>query len=194
VPAGVTTKRRLALAYAGVLLAGIALGAVLYAYAPELLRTASTEAPMNFVAVSERIHTAGQPSAAQLGGLRGKGYDLVVNLAPPTSAGSIADEGLRVAQTGAAYVNIPVDWRAPRYEDFLLFSDLLDRAGERRTLVHCQINKRASLFTFLYRVVRQGVNPDAAYADVTAIWAPDEHWKDFARGVLKRHGVDFEPY
>jgi hypothetical protein len=34
--------------------AGAALGAVLYAYAPELLRTSSTEAPANFVAVSER--------------------------------------------------------------------------------------------------------------------------------------------
>ena len=193
-PAGVKTTRREVLALAAVLLVGVALGAVLYAYAPELIRTRSTEAPMNFVAVSERIHTAGQPSAAQLAGLRAKGYELVVNLAPPTTAGSIADEGLLVGETGATYVNIPVDWHSPRYEDFVLFSDLLDRAGERRALVHCQINKRASLFTFLYRVVRQGVNADAAYANVTAMWAPDDHWKDFARSVLKRHGIEFEPY
>jgi protein tyrosine phosphatase (PTP) superfamily phosphohydrolase (DUF442 family) len=177
-----------------VLLVGIALGAALYAYAPELLRTSSTEAPMNFVAVSGRIHTSGQPSAAQLGGLHARGYELVVNLAPPTSAGSIADEGMRVAQTGTVYINIPVDWHAPRYDDFLLFSDILDRAGHRQALVHCQINKRASLFTFLYRVVREGVSPDLAYESVTAIWAPDEHWKDFARLVLKRHNIDFEPY
>lgn len=173
---------------------GAALGAVLYAHAPELLRTSSTEAPTNFVAVSERIDTSGQPSPLQLSGLRDKGYDLVVNLAPPTSAGSVAEEGMLVAQTGATYVNIPVDWHAPRYEDFVLFSDLLDRAGARRTLVHCQINKRASLFTFLYRVVREGASADAAYTNVTAIWAPDEQWTKFARDVLKRHGIDFEPY
>jgi protein tyrosine phosphatase (PTP) superfamily phosphohydrolase (DUF442 family) len=182
------------LTHALALLGGIALGAVLYAHAPELLRTSSTQTPMNFVTVSERIHTSGQPSAAQLGGLRDKGYELVVNLAPPTSAGSIPDEGLLVAQTGAIYVNIPVDWHVPRYEDFLLFSDVLDHAGHRRSLVHCQINKRASLFTFLYRVVRQGASPDLAYESVTAVWAPDEHWKQFARAVLKRHGIDFEPY
>jgi protein tyrosine phosphatase (PTP) superfamily phosphohydrolase (DUF442 family) len=172
----------------------VALGAVLYAYAPELLRTSSTQAPMNFVPVSERIHTSGQPSPSQLSGLHEKGYELVVNLAPPTSAGSVAEEGMLVAQAGATYVNIPVDWHAPRYEDFVLFSDLLDRAGPRRTLVHCQINKRASLFTFLYRVVREGANPDAAYANVTAIWAPDEQWANFAREVLKRHGIEFDPY
>ena len=82
---------------------GIALGAVLYAYAPEFLRTASTEPPANFVAVSERIHTSGQPSAAQLGGLKDKGYGLVVNLAPPTTSGSISDEGMLVARTGISY-------------------------------------------------------------------------------------------
>jgi hypothetical protein len=79
------------------LAAGIALGAALYAYAPEFLRTGSAEPPTNFVAVSERIHTSGQPSAAQLGGLKDKGYGLVINLAPPTTLGSISDEGMFVA-------------------------------------------------------------------------------------------------
>ncbi len=55
---------------------GIALGAAIYAYAPEFLRTGSAEPPGNFVAVSERIHTSGQPSAAQLGGLKDKATGL----------------------------------------------------------------------------------------------------------------------
>src|SRR5688572_17173356 len=180
--------------YAVVLVAGMVAGAILFMYAPKLARTASTALPMNFVPVSERIHTSGQPSAAQLGGLAEKGYKLVINLAPPTSAGSLADEGMLVAQTGIAYVNIPVDWHEPLHEDLALFSEILDRAGSRRALVHCQVNNRASLFTFLHQVVRGGVGPELAYENVTAIWAPDARWKAFAREVLRRHKVDFEPY
>jgi protein tyrosine phosphatase (PTP) superfamily phosphohydrolase (DUF442 family) len=177
-----------------VLVAGIVAGAILYIYAPRLAHTASTEAPINFVAVSERIHTSGQPSAAQLGGLDEKGYALVINLAPPTSMGSLAEEGMLVAQRGIAYVNIPVDWHSPQYEDFALFSKILGHANSRRVLVHCQINKRASLFTFLHQVVHAGVSPQLAYENVTAVWVPDAQWKAFAQAVLNQHKVAFEPF
>ena len=39
--------------------------------------------------------------------------------------GSISDEGMLVARTGISYLNIPVDWYSPRYEDFELFSNIL---------------------------------------------------------------------
>ncbi len=178
----------------GVLCVGIVLGAALYAYAPEFLRTASTEPPANFVAVSDRIHTSGQPSAAQLGGLKDKGYGLVINLAPPTTSGSISDEGMLVARTGISYLNIPVDWHSPRYEDFELFGNVLRQSGSMRVLVHCQVNKRASVFTFLFRVMHDGAAPDRAWQNVNAVWVPDEHWKDFARMVLKRHKFEYDPF
>ena len=49
-------------------------------------------------------------------------------------------------------MNIPVDWENPQEADFERFSTTLAGAGERRVLVHCQMNMRASMFTFLYRV------------------------------------------
>jgi protein tyrosine phosphatase (PTP) superfamily phosphohydrolase (DUF442 family) len=177
-----------------ILAIGIVLGAALYAYAPELLRTGSAEPPANFVAVSERIHTSGQPSAAQLGGLKDKGYGLVINLAPPTTLGSISDEGMLVARTGISYLNIPVDWYSPRYEDFELFGNVLRQSVSMRVLVHCQVNKRASVFTFLFRVVHESAAPDRAWENVNTIWVPDEHWKDFAHMVLKRHKIDYDPF
>ena len=180
--------------FIGTLAVGIALGAVLYAYAPEFLRTGSAEPSANFVAVSERIDTSGQPSAAQLGGLKDKGYGLVINLAPPTTLGSISDEGMLVARTGISYLNIPVDWHSPRYEDFELFSNVLRQSGSMHVLVHCQVNKRASVFTFLFRVVHDGAAPDRAWENVDAVWVPDEHWKDFARMVLKRHKIEYDPF
>ena len=184
--------RRLSIAAA--LLIGLALGATLYAYAPELMRTGSAEPPRNFVAISDRLPTSGQPSETQLNGLADKGYALVINLAPPETIGSVPDEGMRVGSRGIAYVNIPVDWHRPRYEDFALFSDVLRHAGTRRVLVHCQMNLRASVFTFLYRVVHEGADPDRAYDSVTAVWTPHEQWKAYARAVLAQHKIAFEPY
>ena len=178
----------------GTLAVGIALGAALYAYAPDFLRSGNAGQPANFVAVSEGIHTSGQPSAAQLGGLKDKGYGLIINLAPPTTLGSISDEGMLVARTGISYLNIPVDWNSPRYEDFDLFSSILKQTGSMHVLVHCQVNKRASVFTFLYRVVYDGAAPDRAWENVNAVWVPDEHWRDFARMVLKRHKIDYDPF
>ena len=178
----------------GILVVGIVLGAALYAYAPEFLRSGNTEQPANFVAVSERVHTSGQPSAAQLGGLKDKGYRLIINLAPPTTLGSISDEGMLVARTGISYLNIPVDWHSPRYEDFELFSSILKQTGSMHVLVHCQVNKRASVFTFLYRVVYDGAAPDRAWENVNAVWVPDEHWRDFTRMVLRRHKIDYDPF
>jgi protein tyrosine phosphatase (PTP) superfamily phosphohydrolase (DUF442 family) len=177
------------------LLIGIALGALLYAYGPDLLlKTGDTAPPRNLVKISDRLHTSGQPSEAQLKGLAAGGYGLVVNLAPPTTAGSVPDEGLLVAGNGIAYVSIPVDWDRPRYEDFVFFSEVLKRAGERRVLVHCQMNFRASTFTFLYRVIYEHADPALAYDEVTAVWAPHEQWKTFAREALARHGIAFDPY
>jgi len=180
--------------FIGTLVVGIVLGAALHAYAPEFLRTRSIEPAANFVAVSERIHTSGQPSAAELGRLKDKGYGLVINLAPPTTTDSISDEGMLVARTGISYLNIPVDWHSPRYEDFELFSNVLGQSGSMRVLVHCQVNKRASVFTFLFRVVHDGAAPDRAWENVNAVWVPDEHWKDFARMVLRRHKIEYDPF
>jgi protein tyrosine phosphatase (PTP) superfamily phosphohydrolase (DUF442 family) len=175
-----------------VFVVGITLGAGLYAFPPDFLHVGSDKQLVNFVAVAPGVHTSGQPSAAQLGGLKDKGYHLIINLAPPTTLGSIADEGMLVARTGISYLNIPVDWNSPRYEDFELFSSILKQTGAMRVLVHCQVNKRASVFTFLYRVVYDGADPDRAWKNVNAVWVPDEHWKEFIRMVLKRHKIDYD--
>lgn len=145
----------------------------------------------NYVAATERLHTAGQPSAAALATLAELGFDLVVNLAPPSNAGAVPDEGKLVAEHGATYVNIPVDWRKPTYDDFALFSAVMNGARDRKVLVHCQLNMRASAFTFLYRVIHEGVAPAEAMEALRAVWIPRDQWAAFTAEVLERHGVDF---
>jgi len=52
------------------------------------------------------------------------------------------------------------------------------------------LNSRALPF----RVVHDGAAPDRAWENVNAVWVPDEHWKDFARMVLKRHKIEYDPF
>lgn len=178
---------------AGLIGVGILIGALLYAWSPKLMHTEDTSPPANLVVVSERIHTSGQPSEQQLAGLHAAGYQLVINLTPPTSFGAIPNEGQLVAQSGIPYLNIPVEWNMPRPEDFALFSAVLEQSKPRRVLVHCQINQRASVFTFLYRVLYEQIPPAEAWTHVTAIWVPNAHWSGFARDMLAQRDITFDP-
>jgi len=146
---------------------------------------------VNHVIVDDRLHTAGQPPGAVLGELGGR-FDTVINLAPPTVQGAVAEERALLEAAGVEYVNIPVDFRNPTHEDFERFSSALESARDGRVLVHCQINARGSTFTFLYRVVHEGVPPAEAFALVERVWTPTEPWAAYARSVLERHGVAFD--
>jgi protein tyrosine phosphatase (PTP) superfamily phosphohydrolase (DUF442 family) len=174
------------------LVIGALLGIGLYLYSPLLMRTGSEEPPLNFIAVSEQLTTSGQPSPEQLQQLAVDGYRLVINLAPPDVYGSLPDEGYIVASNGISYINIPVDWDTPRPEDFQLFSDIMSAGRGRKTLVHCQTNKRASLFTFLYRVIHQDAPQDEAIEAVHQVWQPEAHWKTFISAILSAHDIDDE--
>ena len=146
---------------------------------------------LNYVVASERLHTSGQPDSEQLLALPDQGFDLVINLATPTSPNTVPEEGQLVTQGGITYVNIPVDWQAPTYEDFEFFSSILNQSRHEQVLVHCMVNYRASLFTFLYRAIHEGVAPDSAYEAIAAVWEPRDQWVEFGQMVLNRHGIDY---
>ncbi len=150
------------------------------------------ELAVNHIVINDRLHTSGQPESAQLSGLAERGFEMVINLAPPTTQGAIATEGQLVAEDGIVYVNIPVDWRNPTYADFALFSGVLNQSGDRQVLIHCQVNKRASMFTFLYQVVHEHVPVETAFEFVKQVWVPEDQWVVFGNMVLERHHIDSE--
>lgn len=147
---------------------------------------------VNFVKVSDRIDTSGQPPKELLERFAIKKYDLVINLAPPLSKGSVLEEGGLIAQSGTKYVNIPVDWKNPTQQDFNFFSSVLSAKGSKKVLVHCQINMRGSLFTFLYRVIHEKIDPALAQEKMTLVWTPTGNWKNFAQILLNKHQIDYE--
>ena len=150
--------------------------------------------PANFVTWRDGLQSSAQPSADWLAQVREKGYDLVVNLAPPQSHGSIREEGGIVGAKGVAYVNIPVDFGKPTAEDFRLFSEVMKAAREKKVYVHCQVNMRGSAFVFLYRVIHEGAPVGETALKMNGVWAPDRVWKKFIDDTLAASGRKAEVF
>ena len=125
----------------------------------------------NFVQISERLATSGQITSADITAVDEAGYDVVVNLAPAREDRNF-EEGFRVTEAGMTYIQIPVDWQDPSLRDLELFFDVMDANRDRRIYVHCFANMRVSVFVYLYRTLRLGIDEQEAWADVLRVWDP----------------------
>ena len=159
-----------------------------------LLLSMVAQAAPNTVEVSPRLVTSGQPDAQELRTLKARGFEAVIYLAPPTVFDAVADEAKIVGGQGLAFINLPIRFDNPTDADFDAFAALLKGLGERKVLVHCQINLRASSMVFLYRAVVLREDARLAYEAVGKVWVPDEVWKRFIERQLARHKIAFQPF
>ena len=140
----------------------------------------------NYKEYSADFASAGQPSEEQLVLLKEAGYERVVYIALTNSRGAIEGEDAIVKEElGMDYVHVPVIWDAPTKADFYAFAGAMQRDPDKKTLLHCQANYRASAFAFLYRVIYQDVPMATAKADMNAIWEPNETWRALIFDVLE---------
>ena len=110
---------------------------------------------INYVENTRGLASSGMPTEHQFSEIARAGYDVVVNLVPPGSVGTHSDEQGLVERNGMRYIGIPVDYAAPRVEDFEQFVRAVRASGGKRVLVHCQLGLRASTFVYLHRVVQE---------------------------------------
>lgn len=143
----------------------------------------------NFRRYSADFASAGQPTEAEFAEIGRAGFARVINLAFSTDGNAIANEDRLVRDLGMEYVHIPVIWDKPTVADFESFAAVMERDPSKRTLLHCQVNFRASAFAFLYRVLFAGVPMADAKSDMNEIWAPNETWRELIFDVLELHDV-----
>jgi protein tyrosine phosphatase (PTP) superfamily phosphohydrolase (DUF442 family) len=146
----------------------------------------------NYREYSPLFSSSGQPSAKQLKTVADEGFKRVIYIAFSDNKTAIEAEDRVVKSLGMDYVHIPVDWDHPTLEDFEDVAAVLSRDKTTRTLLHCQVNFRASTFSFLYRVIYAGVPMAEAKSDLDAIWQADKVWYQFVVEVLKQHGFSQE--
>jgi protein tyrosine phosphatase (PTP) superfamily phosphohydrolase (DUF442 family) len=155
--------------------------------------TPQLQAP-NVVVISPRLVTSGQPGASALSRLGAQGFDAVIYLAPPTVSDAVADEPALLQRQGLRHINIAIPFDAPSAAHFERFVAAMAELADKRVLVHCQVNMRASTMVFLHRVIVGKEAPETAYEAVSRVWVPSGPWRQLVVSLLRRHGINFEPY
>jgi protein tyrosine phosphatase (PTP) superfamily phosphohydrolase (DUF442 family) len=144
----------------------------------------------NYRQYSDTFASSGQPDAAQLKVAAKSGVKRVIYLAFTDNETAIEHEDSTVKKLGMEYVHIPVDFMAPTLEDFQLFASVMQQAPDTNTLLHCQVNFRASTFSLLYRVIYLDVPVLEAKEAFDSVWQPNEVWFRFIQAVLGYYEVD----
>lgn len=141
----------------------------------------------NFLKLSNSIATSGQPTKEQFSTIKDSGYQIVINLALPTSTNALEDEKQVVEDLGIQYVHIPVVWENPTIEDVEEFFNVMTVNNDKKTFVHCAANMRVSAFMYLYRRLHEGMSDEDAKKDLYQIWVPNEVWQKFITQVIEHH-------
>ena len=139
-----------------------------------------------FLKVNDSVWTGGQPTIAQLGLLKAEGVKTIINLRMHEEH-DWAREEAKAREMGIAYLNIPVDYDAPKGADvdsFLRATDEL--SGKGRTFIHCTAAIRVGSFWMIRRVVRDGWEYDKAREEASQIGLRrDGTWVDFAKTSIE---------
>jgi len=131
----------------------------------------------NFVAINERIGTAGQPTREQFPLIADAGYEAVINLAMPDHCEAIHDEGAIITGLGMAYFHLPVPFDAPTPEQVHRFCNIMDELANKKAFIHCIMNYRVSAFLYLYLKHRLGYSEAEARSPIFDRWQPDPVWQ-----------------
>ena len=142
----------------------------------------------NYREYSAAYSSSGQPTADQLKSLAENKFERVINLGFTNHHAALAGEDDIVKNLGMEYVHIPVVFDAPNKDDFDIFAAVMAQAPGKKTLLHCQVNYRASSFSLLYRVIYEDVPIEEAKEDMNSVWAPNETWRQFMFDVLENNG------
>ena len=146
----------------------------------------------NFRQYSATFASSGQPTKDQFSAIAENGFERIVYIAFTNNTNALPDADQVVKGLGMEYMHIPVTWDNPLPADFYAFADSLRRDTDKKTLLHCQVNARATAFSFLYRVIYEGVDIAEAKADMNTVWQPNETWRDFIVAVLAENGMSPE--
>ncbi len=144
----------------------------------------------NFRQYSDSFSSAGQPTLEQFQVIAEQGFERIVYIAFTNNPNALADEDLVVKGLGMEYMQVPVDFSNPLPDEFYAFADSMQRNTGKKTLLHCQVNARATAFSFLYRVIYEDVPVAEAKEDMNTVWQPNAVWRDFIFEVMAQNDKD----
>ena len=140
----------------------------------------------NFVSITDRLSTSGQPTEAQLSALAEKEYELIINLALHDDPRySLQDETSYVKSLGIEYIHIPVQFDKPSKSELISFFNAMDSNRNKKIHIHCAANMRVTAFLGLYFLIREGKSNKEAFKPMRQIWKPDSVWSSFIDSIIE---------
>jgi len=133
----------------------------------------------NFIQVSNRIASSGQPDDHDFKSIASAGYRTVINLAMPNSENAIPEEGNIVTALQMLYLHIPVPFEAPNKSHLQDFINVMGALSNQKVWVHCVVNYRVSAFLYQYWRIVNKATPEEASKVMLPSWEPNQVWQQF---------------
>jgi len=98
---------------------------------------------------------------------------------------AVKGERTIVLGQGIEYWYLPVDFSAPKLEEYLQFKDKLGQVGDKKLLIHCAANYRVSAFYSRYAIESAIWSVEEANSFMLSIWDPDAYpgWPEWLMEV-----------
>ena len=139
----------------------------------------------HFEKVSDTLACAGQPTEEQFRQLVAGQYQMVINLGLLDTKYALPDEADLVPSLGVSYHHIPVIFEKPQLSELDEFITVMDQNADKKILVHCAANYRASVFTGLYLLSAGKLAEEEIHDFVDDVWQPNTIWQQFLQDGIK---------
>jgi protein tyrosine phosphatase (PTP) superfamily phosphohydrolase (DUF442 family) len=140
---------------------------------------------LNYVKINELISTSGQPKIEELELIANEGFEVVINLAIPTTSNALENEDKIVSSLNMSYIHIPVDFENPKISDLKLFLNILQALGANKVWIHCAKNYRVSAFMYVYHKYILHTPFEQIDLSIFDMWQPSLVWQELMKVQLE---------
>jgi len=138
-----------------------------------------------FEKISDLLSCAGQPTEDQLKQLAGEEYQLIVNLGLSDTKYALPNEAVLVEKLGMDYLHIPVIFESPQLSELADFIAYMNHHTDKKVMVHCAANYRASAFTGLFLFSKAQLTEEEMHHFIEDVWQPNTVWQAFIKESTK---------
>lgn len=114
-----------------------------------------------------------------------EGFEVVINLAVPTTSNALKNEDKIVSSLNMSYIHIPVDFENPKISDLKLFLNILQALGANKVWIHCAKNYRVSAFMYVYHKYILHTPFEQIDLSIFDIWQPSLIWQELMKVQLE---------
>ena len=140
---------------------------------------------LNYIKINELISTSGQPKIEELELIANEGFEVVINLAMPTTSNALENEDKIVTSLNMSYIHIPVDFENPKLSDLKLFLNILQALGANKVWIHCAKNYRVSAFMYVYHKYILHTPFEQIDLSIFDMWQPSLLWQELMKVQLE---------